>query len=103
MKKILVICKGTGQSEAFKKVALEFIEKNSLNIEFTFANENEYSDIIESENIELVLISPEMLLVDAQVKKDLDSKGVKYYSVKGSDFGLRRIDTIVEAIKPLLG
>lgn len=103
MKKVLVMCKGTGQSVAFKKAALEFVEKNSVGIEWTFANENQYGDTIESDNIELVLISPEMLLVDAKVKQDLDSKGIKYYSIKGSDFGLRRLDTIVAAIKPLLG
>lgn len=101
MKKVLVMCKGTGQSVAFKKAALEFTEKNSVDIEWRFANENEYSDCLDG--VELVLISPEMLIVDAKVKKDLDSKGVKYYSVKGSDFGLRRIDTIVAGIKPLLG
>lgn len=44
-----------------------------------------------------------MLLVEAKVKEDLDSKGVKYYSLKGSDFGLRRIDTIVTAVKTILG
>lgn len=101
MKKVLVMCKGTGQSVAFKKAAVEFTEKNSVDIEWTFANENEYADSLEG--IELVLISPEMLIVDAKVKKDLDARGVKYYSVKGSDFGLRRIDTIVAAINPLLG
>ena len=100
MKKVLVMCKGTGQSLGFKKAALEFTDKNSLGIEWIFANENEYDDFLE--NVEIVLISPEMLIVDAKVKKDLDSKGVKYYSVKGSDFGLRRVDTIVEAIKSLL-
>ena len=81
----------------------EFIEKNTIDIEWVFANENQYGEVVENDNIELILISPEMLVVDAEVKKDLDSKGVKYYSLKGSDFGLRRIDTIVEAIQPLLG
>lgn len=103
MKKVLVMCKGTGQSIAFKKEALEFVKKNSLDIEWVFANENQYGEIVENDNIELVLISPEMLIVDAKVKQDLDSKGMKYYSIKGSDFGLRRLDTIVAAIKPLLG
>lgn len=103
MKKVLVMCKGTGQSVAFKKDALQFIEKNTVDIEWIFANENQYGEVVENDNIELILISPEMLAVDAEVKKDLDSKGVKYYSLKGSDFGLRRIDTIVEAIQPLLG
>ncbi|MBB6623396.1 hypothetical protein [Clostridium gasigenes] len=103
MKKVLVMCKGTGQSIAFKKATLEFTEKNTLDIEWIFANENQYGEIVEKDNIDLVLISPEMLVVDAKVKKDLDLKGVKYYSAKGSDFGLRRIDTIVTAIKPLLG
>lgn len=103
MKKVLVMCKGTGQSIAFKKEALEFVKKNSLDIEWVFANENQYGEIVENDNIELVLISPEMLIVDAKVKQDLDSKGMKYYSIKGSDFGLRRVDTIVAAIKPLLG
>ncbi|MGL5354551.1 MAG: hypothetical protein ACRDA5_14725 [Clostridium sp.] len=101
MKKVLVMCKGTGQSVAFKKAAVEFTQKNEVGIEWVFANENEYGDLVG--DVELVLISPEMLIVDAKVKKDLDSKGVKYYSVKGSDFGLRRIDTIVSAINPLLG
>lgn len=102
MKKVLVMCKGTGQSVAFKKSAVEFIEKNSVEIELNFVNEKEYGEIVESGNIDLVLISPEMLLVEAKVKKELDSKGIKHYSIKGSDFGLRRVDVILKAINPLL-
>lgn len=103
MTRVLVMCKETRQSVSFKKAALELTEKKLIDIEWFFANEDEYNAIIESDNIDIVLISPEMLLVEAKVKEDLDSKGVKYYSLKGSDFGLRRIDTIVTAVKTILG
>lgn len=97
MKKILVLCKGTGQSTAFKKAAVEYVEKESLAIEWLFADDTSYDNHVK-EGVDYVVISPEMMLVEAKVKKDLDSQGVNYFSVKPADFGLRRIDTILKSM-----
>lgn len=99
MKKILVLCKGTGQSTAFKKAALEYVKNNNIDIEWAFADDTSYED---EAGVDFVLISPEMLLVEAKLKKELEAKGLKYMSAKPADFGLRRVDSILKTIEPLM-
>lgn len=96
MKKILVLCKTTGQATAFKKTAEEFAAKNG-NVEWAFADDISYVDKIEEGGVDCVGISPEMMLVEKTIKSDLDNRGIKYFSIKPSDFGLRRIEKVIEA------
>lgn len=98
MKKFLVVCKETGQTKAFKKDAVEFGAKN--NIEWKFAGEGNYTE--ELDNIDAVIISPEMMLVEAKIKAELDSKGVKHIAIKPMDYGLRRMENIVKAVDAIL-
>lgn len=98
MKKFLVVCKETGQTKAFKKDALEFGAANG--IEWTFAGEGDYTESLET--VDVVIISPEMLLVEGKIKSELDSRGVKHIAIKPMDYGLRRMDNIVKAIDAIL-
>ncbi|WP_238884205.1 hypothetical protein [Clostridium sp. YIM B02551] len=97
MKKVLVLCKETGQSKAFKKDAEKYRVDNALPFEWVFADDKEYVNVLEG--VDIVLISPEMILVQAKIKADLDSKGIKYVELKPADFGLRRLDKIVPLIE----
>lgn len=96
MNKVLVLCKKTGQSKAFKKDAIAYKEKNNLPFEWVFADESEYTDVLDG--VDVVLISPEMILVQAKIKEDLNQRGLKYLDVKPADFGLRRLDSIVKLL-----
>lgn len=96
MNKVLVMCKKTGQSKAFKKDAEAYRENNNLPFEWVFADENEYVDVLDG--VDVVLMSPEMILVQAKVKEDLSKRGIKYLDIKPVDFGLRRIDNILKLL-----
>lgn len=96
MNKVLVMCKKTGQSKAFKKDAEAYRVNNNLPFEWVFADENEYTEVLEG--VDVALISPEMILVQAKVKEDLDKRGVKYLDIKPVDFGLRRLDNIMKLL-----
>lgn len=50
------------------------------------------------DGVDVVLMSPEMILVQAKVKEDLSKRGVKYLDIKPVDFGLRRIDNILKLL-----
>lgn len=98
MNKVLVLSKGTGQAKSFERVMVEHTEKNSLNIEWIFSNQSEMNQYIDKGDINVVIISPEMMLVEAKIKEELDAKNVPYVVLKPVDFGLKR----VEKILPLL-
>lgn len=100
MKKFLVLCKETGQTKAFKKDALEFGDAN--NIEWTFAGEANYNDVLSEKQFDVVIISPEMMLSEKSIKSNLETKGIKHISIKPMDYGLRRMDNIVKAVDAVL-
>ena len=100
MKKFLVVCKETGQTKAFKKDAIEFGAAN--NIEWSFAGEGNYTEVLSNETVDAVIISPEMLVVEGKIKAELDSRGVKHIAIKPMDYGLRRMDNIVKSIEAIL-
>lgn len=98
MKKFLVLCKETGQTVAFKKAALEFGKAND--IEWSFAGDGNYDDALVGQDA--VIISPELMIVEAKIKADLDTKGVKYIAIKPMDYGLRRMENIVKSVDAIL-
>ncbi len=102
MKKFLVICKNTGQATAFKRVVLEHSEKNNLTIKWFFADDKNYLDTISEEGIDLVLISPEVILIEKQIKEVLDKKEIEYFSMKPIDFGLRRMEKLMPMLEPYI-
>jgi PTS system cellobiose-specific IIB component len=97
-----VICKNTGQATAFKRVILEHTEKNNLSVMWFFADDKDYVDTIDKEGIDLVLISPEVILIEKQIKEALDKKGIEYFSMKPIDFGLRRMEKLIPMLEPYI-
>lgn len=104
MNDVLVICKGTtGQSKAFQKFMGEYIVKESLPINWVYANENQYLNEISTKDIKMVLISPEVLFVEPKIKAELDSKEIKHISIKPTAFGLRQTEKFMPEVKSILG
>jgi PTS system cellobiose-specific IIB component len=103
LKKFLVLCKETtGQSVAFKRVILEHTEKNNVPVQWFFADDKAYISLIESNQIDLVLISPEVILIEKQIKAELDKRNIEYFSMKPIDFGLRRMEKLMPALEPYI-
>ena len=100
MRKFLVVCKETGQTKAFKKDAIDFGAANG--IEWTFAGEGDYTDALSANEVDAVIISPEMMVVEGKIKSELDSRGIKHIAIKPMDYGLRRMENIVKAVEAIL-
>lgn len=101
MKKYLVVSKGLPQSKAFERAAKEYTAKNGLLVEWFFNKEADYLDVVKAENIDIVVISPEVLIIENKIKAELDTINVQYISVKPADFGLRRLDKIMPQLEAL--
>lgn len=101
MKKYLVVSKGLPQSKAFENAAKEYVKKNNLSVEWLFHKENDYLDVVKNENIDVVVISPEVMVIENKIKAELDTINVEYLSVKPADFGLRRIDKIMPLLEKI--
>lgn len=99
MNKVLVLCKGTGQSEGFKRIALEYVANNNIPVDWLFENDKTYLDIVKRGDIKVVLISPEMLLVEKKIKEELNNLNIPNLSLKPADFGLKRIEKIIPLIE----
>lgn len=102
MNKVLVLSKGTGQSKAFERFVNDYTEKNSLNIEWIFSNDSCMGEIIENGDVNVALISPEMLLVEKKIQQELEGANIPYSSIKPADFGLKRIEKILPTIEEYL-
>ena len=100
MNKVLVLSKGTGQAKSFERVMVEHTEKNSLDIEWIFSNQSEMGQYVDKGDINVVIISPEMMLVEAKIKEELDAKNIPYVVLKPVDFGLKRVDKILPLLAP---
>lgn len=92
MNNVLVISKGTGQAKSFKKFMDDYTVKNNLPIEWVYASDKNYMEEISSKNIKVVIISPEVMLVEAKIRAELDSKEIKYISIKPAAFGLKQTE-----------
>lgn len=98
MKKVLVIHKGTGQAKAFERFSKEYTVKNNISIEWLFCGLDTLDEILDENDISVVLISPEMILVEESIKTNLQSKNTPYVVMKPVDFGLKRMDKILPSI-----
>lgn len=92
MKNVLVISKGQAQSKSFEKFMNEYTEKNNLPINWIYANDKDYQDVLEKEGAKVVIISPEVMLVQSKIMADLDAKKVPYILIKPSAFGLKQTE-----------
>lgn len=100
MNKVLVLSKGTGQSKSFERVMVDHTKKENLPIEWIFASNANMNDYLNNGDIAVAIISPEMMLVEAKIKAELDSKNVPYIVLKPVDFGLKRVDKILPLLEP---
>ncbi|MGL4741217.1 MAG: hypothetical protein ACRC41_10480 [Sarcina sp.] len=99
MKKYLVVSKGLPQAKAFERAAQEYTVKNNLAVEWFFNKEVDYLDVVKAQNIDVVVISPEVLITENKIKAELDVINVDYLSVKPADFGLRRLEKIMPQLE----
>lgn len=99
MKNFLVICKETGQSAAFKRVVTEYFKNNNIPVNWHFGNYSEYLRIIDEINIDLVLISPEVMLVQQRIIEELENRRQEYLVMKPIDFGLKRMEKLLPALE----
>ncbi len=90
MNNVLVISKGQAQSKSFEKFMNEYTEKNNLPIKWIYANDKNYGDVLEG--VKVVIISPEVMLVQAKIIADLDAKKLPYILIKPSAFGLKQTE-----------
>ena len=103
MNNVLVICKGTGQAKSFERVMDEYTKENNLPITWIYANDKEIVDIIKEKEIKVALITPEVMLVEAKVKQDLESSNIPYITVKAADFGLKRTEKFMPEVEKYIG
>lgn len=101
MKKVLVICKETGQTKSFKRVAEDYNVKNNIPFEWTYADDRTYLGSLEG--ADAVMISPEVMLNQDKIEADLKERNIPYFVVKPMDYGIKRMDRIIPSLLPLLG
>ena len=99
MREFLVICKKTGQSAAFKRVALDYTNKNNIPVNWHFATYEEYLAVLDELPIDLVLISPEVILLQQNIIEDLEGRKQEYFVMKPIDFGLKRMEKLMPSLE----
>lgn len=102
MNNVLVLCKGTGQARAFERVVNEFTAKNNLPIEWIYANDKEYLEIIKEKNVKVVMISPEVVLLEKEISAELDNLNIPHITLKPIVFGLKDTSKFMPQIEPFL-
>lgn len=98
MKNILILCQQTGQTFAFKRTLLSHNWPNEKMVNFLFEDQNQYMEILSSQTIDLVLISPEVLLYEKQIVEKLKEYKIQYTHIKPMDYGLRRVEKVFDTI-----
>ncbi|MCR4944678.1 MAG: hypothetical protein K5986_09575 [Clostridium sp.] len=98
MNNVLVISKSQPQSKSFEKFMNEYTEKNNLPIKWIYANDKAYTEVLEKEDVKVVIISPEVMLVQSKIMADLDSRKMPYIVIKPSAFGLKQTEKFMPDI-----
>lgn len=103
MNDVLVICKGTGQAKSFERVMAEYTQKNNLPIEWIYADDKEMVNVLNEKDVKVALVTPEVILQEAQVKANLEAKNVPYITLKPADFGLKRTEKFMPEVEKYIG
>lgn len=98
MKRVLILSNGTGQSKEFNEAIKRYTKENNILVDWIFSNEEYINKHLKCRDIDLVLISPEMMLVEEHIKKDLEENSLPYINLKPVDFGLKRVDKVISLI-----
>lgn len=100
MKNIMIACKPNNlQCKSFKTTLLSYTEDKNYSINWTFASEDQIESLVNNEDFNLVLLSPEVLIYKSKITPLLESNGLPFLEIKGSDYGLRRMDNFFSSIK----
>lgn len=102
MKNILILCQQTGQTLAFKRTLLSHDWLKDKMIQFQFVDQNQYLEIISNQMIDLVLVTPEILLYEKPIIEILKERKIQYAHIKPTDYGLRRVEKVFDTIGKLL-
>lgn len=102
MKNILILCQNTGQTFAFKRTLLSHTWLDDKMVNFFFEDQNHYLEVLSNQSIDLVLISPEVLLYEKQIVESLKNNKIQYIHIKPIDYGLRRVEKIFDTIAKII-
>ena len=99
MKKVVLISRKSGQTDSFMTAVNLASEKGELNFEVKLALHPKHVEVIEEFNPEFAIISPEMIVWQAEVEKYLKEKNITYITAKGSHYGTRQVAKIFDLVK----
>ena len=99
MKKVVLISRKSGQTDSFMTAQKLASEKGELNFEVKLALHPKHVEVIEEFNPEFAIISPEMIVWQAEVEKYLKEKNIPYITAKGSHYGTRQVAKIFDLVK----
>ncbi|MGL5151315.1 MAG: hypothetical protein ACRC7N_12175 [Clostridium sp.] len=102
MSKVLVISKGTGQAKSFERVMVDHTEKNNIPLEWVFALEGNYEEEISKGGVDVAIVSPDMMLVQAKIVASLEGKSIPHVTIKPADFALKNIAKIMPLLEPYI-
>jgi len=99
MKKVVLISRKSGQTDSFMTAINLATEKGDFGFEVKLALHPKYIEVVEEFNPEFAIISPEMIVWQAEVEKYLKEKNIPYITAKGSHYGTRQVAKIFELVK----
>ncbi|MGL4771990.1 MAG: hypothetical protein ACRC2K_00345 [Clostridium sp.] len=102
MSKVLVISKGTGQAKSFERVMVDHTTKNNIPVEWVFVVEGTYEEEVNKGDVDVAIVSPDMLLVQAKITAFLDEKKVPHVTIKPADFALKNVAKIMPILEPYI-
>ena len=75
-------------------------EKGELAFDVQLAlHPSNYKEVVESFGPEFAIVSPEMIVWQAEVEKFLKEKNIPFIVAKGSHYGTRQVAKIFELVK----
>lgn len=100
MKKVVLISRKSGQTDSFMTAVKLAFDKGELAFDVQLAlHPSNYKEVIENFVPEFAIISPEMIVWQAEVEKYLKDKNIPFIVAKGSHFGTRQVAKIFELVK----
>lgn len=100
MKKVVLISRKSWQTDSFMTAVKLAQEKGELAHEVQLAiHPKEYIEVVANYEPEFAIISPEMIVWQAEVEKFLKEKNIPFIVAKGSHYGTRQVAKIFELVK----
>lgn len=99
MKKVVLISRKSNQTDSFMTAVNLASEKGDFDFEVKLAIHPNHKALIEEFQPEFAIISPEMIVWQAEVEKYLKELNIPYITAKGSHYGTRQVAKIFELVK----